>query len=297
MTTNQNKDKSFTCSVGSAQITIHNTDCLEGMKKHLPDESVDVVVTSPPYNIGIDYGAYDDNGSRKIYLDWLTDRARVIKQKLKPDGSFFLNIGSKPSDLLVPFQVEHRLAEKEKLFHLQNTIHWIKSIAIDKKDVGDYDKITDDISVGHYKPVNSDRYLHNCHEFIFHFTKTGDVKLDKLAVGVKYQDKTNIGRWKSASSDLKSRGNTWFIPYETINNREKDRPHPASYPPKLAEMCIKLHGLERTKLVLDPFNGIGNTMTACKNLNIDGVGFEIDEEYYKISTRSFLTEQKSLELE
>ena len=263
------------------------------MKEYIADESVDVVVTSPPYNIGIDYGEYNDNGSRVNYLSWLSEIARVIKTKLKPDGSFFLNIGSKPSDLMVPFQVADAM---QGIFSMQNLIHWIKSIAIDKEDVGNYDKITDDISVGHYKPVNSDRFLHNCHEFIFHFTKTGNVKIDKLAVGVKYQDKSNIGRWKSAVTDLKSRGNTWFIPYETINNREKDRPHPASFPPKLAEMCIKLHGLERTNLVLDPFNGIGNTMIACRNLGVNGVGFEMDAEYFKISKKSIEIKQQSLEL-
>jgi site-specific DNA-methyltransferase (adenine-specific) len=44
-------------------------------------------------------------------------------------------------------------------------------------------------------------------------------------------------------------------------------------------MCIKLHGLEKTKLVLDPFMGIGNTAIACHRLGIDYIGFEIDESY------------------
>ena len=48
-------------------------------------------------------------------------------------------------------------------------------------------------------------------EYIFHLTKGGDVKMDKKAIGVPYQDKTNIGRWKSAIEDKRDIGNVWFI--------------------------------------------------------------------------------------
>ena len=48
-----------------------------------------------------------------------------------------------------------------------------------------------------------------------------------------------------AGSDQRCRGNTWFIPYETIQSREKERPHPATFPVQLAEWCIKLHGVSR----------------------------------------------------
>jgi site-specific DNA-methyltransferase (adenine-specific) len=137
------------------------------------------------------------------------------------------------------------------------------------------------MAVGHYQPVNSNRFLNNCHEYIFHFTKTGKVELDRLAIGVKYQDKSNIGRWKSGGEDMHCRGNNWFIPYETIQNGDKERAHPASFPPKLAEMCIKLHSLEKVKLVVDPFNGIGNSSIACINLDINFIGFEIDDNYFQ----------------
>jgi len=113
----------------------------------------------------------------------------------------------------------------------------------------------------------------------------GDVPLDRLAVGVPYQDKTNVGRWKSAARDLRCRGNTWFIPYRTIRSREKQRPHPASFPVKLPMMCVSLHGLDRTRLVVDPFLGIGNSALACARLGVDFLGFEIDDEYFKEACR------------
>ena len=57
--------------------------------------------------------------------------------------------------------------------HLQNTIHWIKSIAIEKALAGARANLAEDLAVGHYKPINSRRFLHDCHEFVFHFTPDG----------------------------------------------------------------------------------------------------------------------------
>jgi len=257
---------------------IYVMDCIQGMRQFFEDKEVDVIVTSPPYNLGIKYNKYDDTISRAQYLEWMEKVGKECKRVLKDDGSFFLNIGYKSTDLWVAWEVAF---EFRKHFFLQNVVHWIKSIAIPKNDVGNYPNITGDIAVGHYKPINSNRFLNKCHEYIFHFTKRGDVRLNKLAIGVPYQDKSNIGRWKKAVRDLRDRGDTWFIPYETIWSREKQRPHPSAFPPKLPIMCIELHGLEKTKLVLDPFMGIGNTAIACLRLGIDYIGFEIDESYVK----------------
>ena len=247
------------------------------MQEHLKPNSASVVVTSPPYNLGIKYSKYDDTISRDKYLLWLREWAGVVKNVLADDGSVFLNVGGKPTDPTVPFQVLEAVRSE---FVLQNVIHWIKSISIEKADVGNYPNLLDDVSVGHYKPINSPRFVNDNHEYIFHLTRRGDVKLDRLAIGVPYQDKTNVARWKGTGQDVRCRGNTWFIPYETINSRSKDRPHPATFPVKLAEMCIKLHGVSRTTLVLDPFLGIGQSALAARKLNKPFVGFEIDAEYY-----------------
>ena len=262
---------------------IYVMDCIKGINQFLDDGEVDVIVTSPPYNLGIKYNHYDDTISREDYLDWMEEVSKECKRILKDDGSFFLNLGYKSKDLWVAWEVAFRL---RKHFILQNVIHWIKSIAIPKEDVGNYQNIRGDIAVGHFKPVNSKRFINKCHEYIFHFTKTGNVELNKLSVGVPYQDKSNIGRWKNAKQDRRDRGDTWFIPYETIWSRKKQRPHPSSFPPKLPMMCIKLHGTERTKLVLDPFMGIGNTAIASARLGIDYIGFEIDELYAKTAEQN-----------
>lgn len=263
-------------------ICLYNEDCLEGMSRRLHPRSVDVIVTSPPYNLGIRYGKYDDTISRAAYLDWTVQWASALETLLADNGSLFLNVGSKPSDPLVPFQV---LDAVQTHFRVQNVIHWIKSIAIEKNDVGDYPNIISDVSVGHYKPIQSERFVNDCHEYVFHLTHRGDVKLDRLAIGVPYQDKSNVSRWASGRDDLRCRGNTWFIPYETIRSRENQRPHPATFPVKLAEMCIKLHGVANSRLVLDPFLGIGQSALAAARLGLNFVGFEIDPDYFKEACR------------
>lgn len=277
----------FELQAESCRLVVHKADCVAGMRRELEAGGVDVVVTSPPYNLGINYGQYDDGGPREGYLQWLGDWADAAKAVLAEKGSLFLNVGSAPKDPHVPFDV---LGVMRQRFVLQNVFHWIKSIAILEEDIGDYPGIAGDVAVGHYKPINSKRFVHDCHEYIFHLTHDGDVELDRRAIGVPYQDKSNIGRWKGAGEDRRCRGNTWFVPYRTIRSRQRQRPHPATFPVKIPKMCIRLHGLERTGLVLDPFLGIGHTLLACRELGVDGVGFEIDGDYYAQSCRALKRE-------
>jgi len=162
---------------------------------------------------------------------------------------------------------------------LQNTIHWIKSIVIEKDLAGLAADLERDLAVGHYKPINSERFLNDCHEFIFHFTPRGRTALDRRAIGVQYQDASNIARWKTSGTNRRCRGNTWFIPYETIQSRDAERPHPATFPSRLAEYCLRLHGLERVKLAIDPFLGLGSSAVAAARLGVDFIGIEIDRHY------------------
>jgi site-specific DNA-methyltransferase (adenine-specific) len=261
----------------SATLTFHHRDCVEGLRSVVAPGSVDVVITSPPYNLGTGYGAYDDTVPREAYLEWTATWVEAVHEALAETGSFFLNLGAKPSDPWVPFQVAEVVGRR---FRLQNVIHWIKSIAILKADVGNYPGVAGDVVVGHYKPINSGRFLNDCQEYVFHFTKSGKVPLDRLAVGVPYQDASNIARWQKAGGGVHCRGNTWFIPYRTIQSRDRERPHPATFPPALPEMCLKLHGLDRIRLVCDPFSGLGNTALACVRLEKSFVGFEIDAAYW-----------------
>jgi len=266
-----------TLKSGRATFRFYLGDSVELLGRLAPG-AVSAIVTSPPYNLGIRYHTYDDTLPRERYLAWTGEWVGQAARALTKDGSLFLNVGAKPTDPWTAIDVAQ--AARPHL-HLQNTIHWIKSIAIEKALAGSRAGLSDDLAVGHYKPINSRRFLHDCHEFVFHFTPAGTTPLERQAVGVKYQDQSNVGRWRGASSGVRCRGNTWFIPYETIQSREKDRPHPATFPPKLPEMCLRLHGLDRLDVVADPFLGLGSTAVACAQLGVSFVGIEMDERYLK----------------
>jgi site-specific DNA-methyltransferase (adenine-specific) len=262
-------------SRGGAQGRFYLADCLEVFKQLAP-QSVDVIVTSPPYNLGIRYNRYQDTLSQPEYLQWTDAWVAAAARVLRPEGSLFLNVGARPSDPWTPLDVAQAVRSH---LRLQNTIHWIKSIAIDRDSAGAAAGLGRDLAVGHYKPINSDRFLNDCHEFVFHFTHDGDTPLDRLALGVAYQDQSNVGRWRAAADGVRCRGNTWFIPYETIQRRDRDRPHPATFPSRLPEQCLKLHGLSRIKIAMDPFMGLGSTAVACAKLGVNFVGSDIDEAY------------------
>lgn len=256
---------------GTTRFELHPGDCVEGMAR-LPARSVDVVVTSPPYNLGIRYGSYRDDLSEEAYLDWTRSWVGAVKRVLKDDGSLFLNLGATAAQPWLPHLVPLALRD---ILCLQNTIHWIKSITIESPG-------REPLSVGHFKPINSRRYLNDCQEYVFHYTKDGKLPIDRLAIGVPYADKSNVSRWQHTHGrDRRCRGNAWFIPYETIKRRAQDRPHPATFPVKLAVNCVRLHGRNPSTLtLLDPFLGIGHAAEAAAQLAVDRfIGFELDDAY------------------
>lgn len=258
--------------INNSRVRLFEGDCVEGLPRLLAPRSVDVIVTSPPYNLGVDYAMYDDTLTRPEYLAWSDRWATAVAAVLSEDGSFFLNVGGSPRDPWVPLDVA---AVMRQHFTLQNTIHWIKSISLD-----------DEPARGHVKPINSPRFLNGCHEYLFHFTHRGAVPLDKIApgLGVPYADKSNLTRGdRGKNGDRRDRGNCWFVPYKTIQHRHTDRPHPATFPAELARKCIRLHGVTRTHLVLDPFVGIGSAGVAAVSLGLDFVGFDIDRGYLRVA--------------
>jgi site-specific DNA-methyltransferase (adenine-specific) len=263
----------------AAAARFYLADCVEVFQQ-LPAQSVDVIVTSPPYNLGIQYSQYEDRMAPADYLAWTNRWIAAAARVLRPEGSLFLNVGAKPSEPWTALDVAQVVRSH---LRLQNIIHWIKSIAIDRASAGAAAGLSRDLAVGHYKPINSDRFVNDCHEFVFHFTPQGSTSLDRLALGVPYQDQSNVGRWRGAARGIRCRGNTWFIPYETIQQRERDRPHPATFPSQLPEQCVRLHGLARTELVMDPFTGLGSTAVACARLGVGFVGADIDEAYLRVA--------------
>jgi site-specific DNA-methyltransferase (adenine-specific) len=224
---------------------------------------VDVVVTSPPYNLNLAYGLYEDSRDEDEYINWLCEVCAEIKLVMKQDGSFFLNISGSNSRPYVPFELMVRL--RGLGFFLQNHITWIKSIGMETE------------SRGHFKPVGGRRFMHHNHEHIFHLTLSNNVELDRLAIGLPFQDKTNIAR-RGHERDLRCRGNTWFIPYSTVKSKAQKHNHPGTFPVELPLWCIYLHGGSRLT-VLDPFVGTGTTLVAALLAGAGGIGIDIDPTY------------------
>lgn len=268
--------------LGKFFISFYRGDVLDMLGK-FNRGCADVIVTSPPYNIGTKYRSYSDTLPRSRYIEWMENVSLALRDVLSDGGSFFLNMGCRPRDQLLPMEIALSIG---KHYRLQNTIHWIKSVTVEKFDSSGTLISID--TTGHVKPVSSSRYLYDQHEYIFHFTKKGDVKLDKQSIGVPFKDKSNIRRWKGNQRDIRDRGNVWYIPYETIQN-SRQRPHPATFPRRLPEFCIRLHGLEKTELVLDPFNGIGNSALACASLQKSFAGIDMDSHYLEYSFNRVLS--------
>lgn len=276
--------------MSSTRNNIFQQDCLKFMQNWDGDK-IDVIVTSPPYNLGKDYSKYKDNKARNDYINWMGSVAEESKKIMKEDGSFFLNMGGKPSEPWLAFDVAK---EFNKHLCLQNVIHWIKHISIPKDAATKQNGLNGDMSVGHFKPINSNTYMNQCQEYIFHFTNSGKIQLDKLAIGVPYQHKSNVTRW-TEKRDIRDRGNVWFIKYENKQGGCEPILHPALFPEKLPYLCVKLHGIKKDMLVYDPFIGIGTTAAACIRLGVDFIGTEIDKNYVKIAKKRIVEKRAELE--
>lgn len=146
---------------------LHHADCVEWMNAQ-DEKSIPCIITSPPYNLDIKYGKYADDLPHDSYLKWLLDVAVAMKRVLTDDGHLFLNVGYSNIDPWVAMDVAQVFRQ---VFVLQNNITWVKHIAVN------------DQGYGQYKPISSERFSSATTESIFHFTKNGNVRVDRLAIG------------------------------------------------------------------------------------------------------------------
>ncbi|MCL2888487.1 MAG: site-specific DNA-methyltransferase [Elusimicrobia bacterium] len=231
--------------------------------KEIPDKSVDLIVTSPPYNINIQYGNKTKSGRTiaskgRKYKDFLPEEEyrNMLKKVfaecfrvLKEDGSVWINIKNRydGNAVITPFWMETFF----KKMYLKNLIIW-------NFDWGG----------------STDRRFAPRYEFIFWYTKNNkkykfnldDVKIPSL----NYRP----DRYKS---QLKNPTDVWRIPMISGNFLERTA-HPAQYPERLIERVI-LAGTNPGDIVLDPFMGSGTTAAAAKKLNRHYLGYEIVPEY------------------
>ncbi|MFQ5981198.1 MAG: DNA-methyltransferase [Candidatus Heimdallarchaeota archaeon] len=223
----------------------------------ISDEVIDVIITSPPYNVGKDYSndrsRYNDKKRYSDYLSLLLKVFRECYRVLADDGIFFLNIGDSARDQGKSEDVV-RCAVEAGFKRLQ-TVIWAKSL----------------FGKGHYTPSGGDRRLNNMWEFIFVLYKSKKYQIAPKKIGIPYSDKSNIGRY--SEEDRRDAGDIWFIPYLKTTGATIKKGHEAPFPIELPLKCLKL--VPGAKTVLDPFAGTGSTLRAAKELDLVGYGYEL----------------------
>lgn len=223
---------------------------MEGLYK-LDENSIDLIVTSPPYNLDIGYANNKDNLTYTDYLNWTTDWIWLSKRVLKPDGRICINI-----------PIETNLTGKRFIQHdyisiLETSLmHRMANITWDKRNV------TRRTAWGSWMSP-SFPVVNNPLECILVYYKenprhagtkeNADITREEF---IEY----TMGVWNMASAKKSKVG------------------HPAPFPEELPYRCMKLFSY-KGDLVLDPFMGSGTTARVAKRLERNYIGFDISQQY------------------
>lgn len=250
------------------EITLYNGDCAK-LLKEIPDETVDLIITSPPYCIGKEYeDPHDDIESFKKQHEAIFDD---LYRVLKNGGSICWQVGYHISDkCVIPLDyVIYDLftslsKEKQQPLILRNRIIW---------------------TFGH--GLNSTKRFSGRHEIILWFTK-GEQKvfnLDCVRVPQKYPGKKSYkgpNKGNLSGNPLgKNPSDVWEIPNVNARHVEKTE-HPCQFPVAIPQRLIRAL-TQSGDLVLDPFSGAGTSGVAAILEKRRFAGAEIKTEYYNIS--------------
>lgn len=222
-------------------------DCIEVMDKL---DEYHLVVTSPPYNVGIDYGEYKDSLPLDDYIKWLTCVFLKSSERLVPGGHICINIANTGRQPYIP---------KKDL--LVNSLLNAWDLDYRGEIIWDKHNITAQTAWGSWLSPNMPS-IRDRHEYIIVFRKEG-ARNGKT-------DLTDVEFMKYTQS-------LWEITPET------DSDHPAPYPLELAHRLIKLYSFIG-ETVLDPFMGTGTTLKACRILNRNAIGIDLNEKYVDMAT-------------
>ena len=223
-------------------INLIQGDSLEELKK-IESNTIDLVVTSPPYNKNywlrnrnqkgkriITYDSMSDSLEPQEYIKQQTDILNQLVRVIKPTGSIFYN--------------------HIDIFHKHNTIHPSYVYNFNVKQVIVWDR-------GNTPKLDKSYFLPTT-EWIFWIKKSWDA--------IPYFDKSKCNHKK----------NIWRI------NKEKNNPHPAPFPEELVDNIVK-SSCPENGLILDCYNGSGTTAVVCKKNNVDYIGIDISEQYIQMT--------------
>lgn len=239
---------------------IYNEDCIRTLLK-MPNNFIDGVITSPPYNIAVKRNdVYYNNGYS--HLDNLTDDKYIHKRVkefielnrvLKDRGVICYNLGYHTQSPVLPFRLVSEIETSTNLT-LVDVIVWKKNTSIPFQ-------------------TSQNRLSRIC-EFVFIFTKKENVKnfiCNKKVT--KINSKTKQKFYESKTNFIEARN----------NDRIKTK-HKATYSTELCEKLINLY-FKKGHTIYDPFMGIGTTALSCLNNEINYVGSEIIKEFYETTIK------------
>ena len=260
-------DSSLRLAEDDHRLLIHKGDCLD-LLRTLPDESVQLVVTSPPYNIGKEYE------KKRALNDYLALQKKVLAEcvrVLSPKGSLCWQVGNfVNAGEIVPLDIPlYNVVAGEFGLQMRNRIVW---------------------HYGH--GLHASRRFSGRYETISWFTKTADYlfNLDAVRVPQKYPNKKAFkGATKgklSGHPDGKNPSDVWDIPNVKSNHIEKTG-HPCQFPVELIERLV-LALTDPGDLVLDPFIGTGTSALAALAHKRRAVGAELKPEYIEIAKQRLL---------
>jgi site-specific DNA-methyltransferase (cytosine-N4-specific) len=270
--------------------------------KRIPDNSIDLIMTSPPY--GLRKKKEYNNADPEVYIEWFMPFAEEFLRVLKPTGSFVLNIGGgwekgKPVRSLYQFQLLIKMCEK---FNLAEEFIWNKPaslptpaewVTIRRIRVKDSIEYVWWFSKTPYPKADNRKVLQPYSESMKSLLKKG-YQAKTRPSGHKISEKFGVDNGGSIASNFLSFSNTESNShYLQMCKKYGVKPHPARYPLKLPEFFIKFL-TDEGDVVLDPFAGSNVTGEAAEKLGRKWIAFEKSKEYLQGSKFRFDFQQERI---
>ena len=253
----------------SGNIIIINDDFLT--TDLIPENSVDLIVTSPPYNVDIHYGSFRDDIPYEKYLEFTEKWLKKALTLLKPDGRMCLNI---PLDKSKGRTEEGFQSVYADVVQIAKNVGWKYFCTI----IWNEQNISRRTAWGSWLSARAPYVIAPVEVIVVLYKK----KWKKTSgSGISDITREEFIEWTNG---------LWTFPGES----RKRVKHPAPFPLELPKRCIKLFSFVGDT-VLDPFLGSGTTLVACALLNRKGIGVEIERKYCEIAKERLIKEGKILE--
>jgi len=247
------------------KIIVINDDFLK--TELIQKNSVDLIVTSPPYNVDIHYNSFEDDIPYEKYLEFTKKWLSKALELVKPDGRLCLNIPLDKSKGRTEAGFQSVYAD---IVEIAKKVGWKYFSTI----IWNEGNISRRTAWGSWLSAKAPYVIAPVEVIIIFYKK----RWSKLRGGISDITKEEFMEWTQG---------VWNFPGES---RKRVR-HPAPFPIELPKRCIKLFSFVGDT-ILDPFLGSGTTLIACALLNRRGIGVEIDEKYCKLAKMRITKEGK-----